>query len=356
VVTTTEDLLRTAQRPTGRALARGVPRLEGLRAGTATGIGSLPHRSAGDAARFALAEYDIPAIPTLPRKNPAEGMIAQAVVGINGVTSGQYGSLAVDASAVNVHATVITDLTLPHFQSLRRFLRLAVTSEYSGPLKWQFVGPVTLGVALTRAGLADDIAFQVAARAVRSHVAAISVAITTAMPSSPQVIFIDEPWFGELLNPGFPIDPDTAIDLLSGAMAAVSGVATVGVHCCGEADVPSLLAAGPDILSIPVTPRIAGVAGYLGHFLDAGGRIAWGVVPTDGPMFASPDRHWRELLELWGSLSDRGVDFDLLRSRSLVTPHCGLGTHTPVVADRVCRAVREVGRRIADLSPRNVLA
>lgn len=350
-MTSTDHQLRAAERTDRRRLARGIPRLGPLRAGTATGIGSLPHRSVGEAGRFALTEYDLPAIPTLPRRNPAEGMIAQAVVGINGVTSGQYGSLAVDASVVDMHAPVITDICLPHFHSMRRFIELARDAGYAGPLKWQFVGPVTLGVALTRAGLDDDIAFAVAARAVRSHVAAISVAIATEMPQSPQVIFIDEPWFGELLSPGFPVDPDTAIDLLSGAMAAVSGVATVGVHCCAEADVPSLLAAGPDILSIPVNPRVAGVAGYLGHFLDAGGRVAWGVVPTDGPMSASPERHWRELLDLWSGLAERGVDYDLLRSRSLVTPHCGLGTHTPVVADRVCHAVREVGRRIADLAP-----
>jgi hypothetical protein len=277
-------------------------------------------------------------------------MIAQALVGINGVTSGQYGSIAVDTSAVDVHAPVITDISSPHFESLRRFIHHAVEIGYAGPLKWQFVGPVTLGVALTRAGLDDEVAFAVAARAVRSHVASISVALATGLPQSPQIIVVDEPWFGELLNPGFPIAPDDAIDLLSGAMAAVSGVATVGVHCCAVADVPSLLAAGPDIVSFPVRANLAGVAGYLGHFLDAGGRIAWGVVPTDGPTFASPDRHWRELVDLWSGLAERGVDFELLRARSIVTPHCGLGTHTPIVAERVCRAVREVGRRIAETS------
>ena len=355
-MTTTDELLRTSERPTGRALARGIPRLQSLAPGASTGIGSLPHRSAGEAARFALAEYDIPAIPSLPRRSPAEGMIAQAVVGINGVTSGQYGSLAVDTSAVDVHAPVITDICSPHFQSLRRFVQHVVTTAYEGPVKWQFVGPVTLGVALTRAGLDDDVAFAVAARAVRSHVSSISVAIATELPHSPQIIFIDEPWFGELMNPGFAIAPDAAIDLLSGAMAALSGVATVGVHCCAVADVPSLLAAGPDILSVPVRPNLAGVAGYLGHFLDSGGRVAWGVVPTDGPMFVSPDRHWRELVELWRGLAERGVDVDMLRARSLVTPACGLGTHTPIVAERVCRAVREVGRRIAESSSRIVRA
>jgi hypothetical protein len=297
--------------------------------------------------RFAIAEYDVPAIPSLPRRCPAEGMIAQAVVGINGVTAGQYGSIAVDPAAVDPHAPVITDITTDNFSGLRRFLDHAADIGLEGPVKWQFVGPVTLGVALARAGLADDAAFAVAARAVRSHVTSLSVAVASALPRSPQIVVIDEPWFGELFTPGFPIAPDPAIDLLSGAMAGVSGVATVGVHCCGDADVASLLAAGPDVLSIPARPAVAGAAGYLGRFLEGGGRIAWGVVPTDGPMFVSPDRQWRDLTELWGELEERGVDADLLRLRSLVTAHCGLGLHTPVVAERVCRAVHEIGRRIA---------
>ncbi len=330
-----------------RVLARGVPRLSDLSPGTATGVGSLPHRSAGEAVQFAIAEYDVPAIPSLPRRCPAEGMIAQAVVGINGVTAGQYGSIAVDPAAVDPYASVITDVSTDSFSGLRRFLDHAVSIDLVGPVKWQFVGPVTLGVALARAGLADDVAFAVAARAVRSHVAALSVAVATALPRSPQIVVIDEPWFGDLFTPGFPIAPDPAIDLLSGAMASVSGVATVGVHCCGDADIASLLAAGPDVLSIPARPAITKAAGYFARFLEGGGRVAWGVVATDGPMFVSPDRQWRELADLWAELDRRGVDGTLLRQRSLVTAHCGLGLHTPVVAERVCRAVREIGRRIA---------
>jgi hypothetical protein len=324
-----------------------VPPLAELRPGTATGVGSLPHRSVTEAVRFALAEYDVPAIPSLPRRCPAESMIAQAVVGINGVAAGQYGSIAVDPAAVDPYAPVITDIATDSFDSLRRFLDRAVAVGLEGPVKWQFVGPVTLGVALARVGLPDDVAFAVALRAVRSHLVSLSVAVASALPRCPQIVIIDEPWFGELLSPGFPIAPDPAIDLLSGAMASVSGVATVGVHCCNDADVASLLAAGPDVLSIPARPGVAVSAGYLARFLERGGRIAWGVVATDGPMFASPERHWRELTELWAGLEQRGVDADLLRRRSLVTAHCGLGLHTPVVAERVCRTVREIGHRIA---------
>ena len=330
-----------------RTLCGGIPLLAELRPGTATGVGSLPHRSVTDAVRFALTEYDVPAIPSLPRRCPAEGMIAQAVVGINGVTAGQYGSIAVDPAAVDPFAPVITDIATDSFSGLRRFLDHAVALGLEGPVKWQFVGPVTLGVALARAGLPDDVAFAVAVRAVRSHVVSLAMAVAAALPRSPQIVVIDEPWFGELFTPGFPIAPDPAIDLLSGAMASVSGVATVGVHCCGDVDVASLLAAGPDILSIPARPSVVAAAGYLGRFLEDGGRIAWGVVATDGPMFVSPDRQWRDLSDLWAELGKRGIDAALIGRRSIVTAHCGLGSHTPAVAERVCRAVREIGRRIA---------
>ena len=90
-----------------RATLPQVPPLgDRLRAGACTGVGSLPHRSVHDAAAFALREYDVAAIPTLPRRSPAEGMIAQALVGIGGVTLGQYGSIAVDIEHLDPDAPV----------------------------------------------------------------------------------------------------------------------------------------------------------------------------------------------------------------------------------------------------------
>ena len=323
-------------------------RLDGvLRPGAATGIGSLPHRNAYDAAAFALREYDLPALPTLPRRSPAEGMIAQALLGIDGVTLGQYGSIAVDVRRLDPCAPVVTDLHHDGFLGMTTFLEVAAARGYRGPVKWQFVGPVTLGVSLTRAGVAVGTAFAVAVRAVRAHLVALTRAVATALPDSPQIVLLDEPWFGEVMSPGFPIAPDPAIDLLSGAMAAVEPVAAVGVHCCAvDVDIASLLAAGPDVLSVPVSDQLVEVAGYLSQFLESGGRVAWGTVPTDGPIAASGERPWRQLSDVWCALVQRGCDPVLLRERSLLTPHCGLGLHTPAVADRVCGVAREVGRRV----------
>ena len=155
-------------------------------------------------------------------------------------------------------------------------------------------------------GLADDVAFAVAARAVRSHVVSLSATVAAALPRSPQIVVIDEPWFGELFEPGLPDRPRPGDRPAVGGDGERVRVATVGVHCCGDADVASLLAAGPDVLSIPARPAVAGAAGYLARFLEGGGRIAWGVVPTDGPMFVSPDRQWRELGELWTTARTTG--------------------------------------------------
>ena len=321
---------------------------EAVRPGAVTGVGSLPHRSAHDAAAFALREYDLPAVPTLPRRSPAEGMIAQAVVGIAGVALGQYGSIAVDVDALDADAPVHTDLANDAFTSMRTFLATATARGLRGPIKWQFVGPVTLGAALTRVGVPADRAFAVAAGAVRAHVTALAAAVAEALPESPQLVWLDEPWFGELMLPGFPIAPEPAIDLLSGAMAVLEPVATVGVHCCADADIASLLDAGPAVLSVPVDDKLADVAGYLARFLHRGGRIAWGVVPTDGPIATTSERLWRQLSDVWCELVVRGCDPVVLRQHSLVTPHCGLGLHTPSVADRVVRLTREVGRRVSE--------
>jgi hypothetical protein len=313
--------------------------------GLTTGIGSLPHRDGHEAARFALSSMALPAIPTLPRRSPAEGMIAQAVVGIEGITVGQYGSLAVDVRRIDPINPVRTDIQHDAFGGFRDFLEEAVGHT---AVKWQMVGPVTLGISLIRAGVPEHEAFEVAVRAVRSHVQSLLDIIEAALPGCSQVVFIDEPSLGRLAEPGFPLAPDTAIDLVSGALAAIEPRAISGLHCCADADWASLIAAGPQILAVPVTQSVAFSSGYLHQFLSHGGVIAWGVVPTDGPIPMSAERPWRQLTELWCQMVQRGCDLVQLRRQCIVTPVCGLGLHAPAVAERVHGITAEVGRRVHD--------
>jgi hypothetical protein len=323
--------------------------LDVVAGGTTMGVGSLPHRDASVAADFALREHELVTVPSLPRRSPAESMIAQAVVGTPGVALGQYGSISVDVARLDPHAPVVTDIDGDSFVGARTFLQRAAATGHAGaPVKWQFVGPVTLGVALSRAGAPPPLAFEVASRAVRSHVRHLAAAVAAALPGSPQLVVLDEPWMGEVMADDFPIAPDTAVDLLSGALAAIEPLATTGVHCCGSGDPASLLSAGPRVLSVPATREVAASAGYLQRFLADGGWVAWGAVATDGPIGVTAGRAWHQLSGLWCELVQQGVDPVALRRQSMITTHCGLGTHSPAVAERLCRMVRDIARRVRD--------
>jgi hypothetical protein len=316
----------------------------GLPPGVATGIGSLPHREPAAAVDFVLRTApQLPYVPTLPRRHPAEGMLAQVAVGVPGVDIDEAGLLVIRPGSVRPDH-VRADLDHPAYGGLRAFL--AGAAGHGGEVKWQIAGPLTFGVSLAAAGVDPDMAFEVAQQAVAEHGAAIAAALNEAMPECKQTVFLDEPSFASVMDPEFPLAPDVAIDLVSGALAERQGGATVGVHCCGDGDWAAILAAGPAVLSLPVQPGLARVAGYLSSFLTGGGRIAWGVVPTDSPVGVSPDRYWECLVKLWCELVQAGVDAVALRTQALVTPACGLALHDEAQAERIAELVQRVADRV----------
>lgn len=319
--------------------------------GAALGIGSLPHLDAREAAEFAIGEFEIATIPTLPARSPAESMIAQAVVGLPGISIDQSGGITVEPERVSIGESTRIDLGHDAFVGFNSFLEHAKRTGLDGsPVKWQYVGPVTLGVALQRAGLDVVTAFDAASATLRTQLADISDAVAKALPRSPQMVVLDEPWFADLMTPGFPIPPDEAIDRMSSAMATLPSTSLVGIHCCAPCDVATLLASGPSVVSLPASPELVEWSGYLSRYLADGGIIAWGVVPTDGPIPVTADRFWRALSDLWCTLVQRGCDPVMLRRNSIVTPHCGLAMHSESAARQVAQLTAEVAKRVKDQS------
>lgn len=318
-----------------------------LVAGLATAIGSLPHTDAGAAAAFALrATPELAAAPQLPNRSALEGMLVQWLRGLPEVAVAPDGSFGV-ASVVDVDAPVDVAFDPIAHGGLLTFVDVAAAQpRVPQRVKAQLTGPLTLGVALVRAGVPTDIAFRRSTTLARAWARAIERLVRERLPETELVLFFDEPALVLWNDDSPPVDHEHAGDLLSGAFAAV-GCAT-GVHVCGDGDARLALAAGPDVLGIDVSPRWLADAAGLARFLDAGGFIAWGAVPTDRPVGESAAPLWRALVELWCELTRRGCDGVLLRSRALITPTCGLAGHGVSQSEHALALARDLAGRVFD--------
>lgn len=320
-----------------------------LPVGLATSIGSLPHYDPGEAVDFILhTQPRLPAAPTLPARSRREGMIAQAAHGVAGIDVADDGSLIIDDAALDPEAA----LTDPGFSSdafvgLRAFIN--VVGERRGPIKVSLTGPVTFGIALNAAGVAPELAFRIATAAVGQRARALVQYVAQRVPQAQVVAFLDEPAMGSAMFPEFPILPLDAVDLVSGALAALEPLSITGLHCCGTADWRLLMQAGPQILSLPTDGGIESAAGALAQFLERGGWVAWGAVPTDRPIGTTVERLWRMLTLLWCTLvNEGGCDPVALRTQAMITPACGLWRHGVTQAEQVLLFTNRLAERLHD--------
>jgi len=317
-----------------------------LRVGTASAIGSLPHRHVDAAVALAMAACpDLPTAPSLPRLDRREGMLSQGAWGLRGVDIGEDGVLRLTGTLDPADPFAgEPGIDGPAFAALRAFLH--ANRHRTAPIKLQLTGPVTLGLALVEAGAPVDRAFATAVAAVTARAEAMLGEALRIAPLAPQVAFVDEPGLVALSRPGFPLATDDALDLVSRALAAVERYAVTGLHCCADTDWRLAMDTGPQIVSLPVAPSIADHAGALGVHLDGGGWVAWGAVPTSQPVGDSSDRLWRTLSDTWCELVQRGCDALRLREQALVTPECGLATHDPLQAEHILALTVDLAERV----------
>lgn len=331
----------TARRADERSLGSSIS----LPVGLATGIGSLPHVDPDDAVELVLRHHPrLPAMPSLPARSARESMLGQAADGVAGVTVADDGSLAVDETLLDPEAPLADPgFTSDAWGGLRAFV--SALSDRDGPIKVQMTGPVTFGIALTMAGVEADLAFRIAGASARARAQALLALLAARLPQAQPLVVIDEPGLTGLMDPSYPVPAELAVDLVSGTLAALEGGAITGVHCCGPADWGLVLATGTQLLSVPVGVGVESAAGTLAPFLERGGWIAWGAVPTGGPVGESPDLHWRRLSAAWCDLVASGCDPVRLRTQAIITSACGLALHGPTQAEQVMELTSELARR-----------
>lgn len=318
-----------------------------LQPGTPTSVGSLPHTDPREAADFVLRLLpELPAAPQLPRRSSTEGMLAQVAARMPGVSVQPDGSLTVDPPRLDPSPTE-SELDPAAWAGLFAFLE-AAGRRRSPTVKLQLTGPVTLALALAAAGAPPPLAFGAAGAAVMSVGRALVKRASERLPGTRLVVVLDEPGLTAADRPGFPFDREATIDLISGALATLGADVVTGIHCCGSTDLRLVLHAGPELLSLPVDGRLGDDAGGLASFLDHGGWVAWGAVPTGGPIGDSDDPLWRRLMGLWSELIRGGCDPLRLRTQALVTPACGLAGHGHSQVERVLQLTRRIAERVQD--------
>ena len=215
-------------------------------AGVATGVGSLPHTDAAAAADFVLrapagpAGHPVAAPALAGRADP--GPRARRACAASPST--RRARWRVDVDRLDPLATVVLDLSTTRSAACRP----------SSPRP-----PAAVGRSSGRWSDRSPSAWRWSAGALPPRwpstwpcgpCGSTSGRCASGWPRrcrrAGQVVVIDEPGFSGVMEPGFPIPPDTAIDLTSGALAAIEQHAMMGVHCCAEGDWAAIAATGPD--------------------------------------------------------------------------------------------------------------
>lgn len=214
------------------------------------------------------------------------------------------------------------------------------------PIVLSLAGPVTQGLALMDAGMDRPEALGFARTAVEHRGRRLLDLAARALPAAPVLLFLSEPGLANSMHPSFPLEPGEIEGLVTDVVAPLSERAMVGVTVEGRADWSMLLGTGISLLGAPVTAHLESAAAELARFLEGGGFIAWGAVPTDEPLGASAERLWRRLSALWGELVSVGLDPLLLRDRSIITASSGLAGFGVSQAERVIGLAQDLADRV----------
>jgi len=333
-----------------------------------TGIGSVPYQDPRKAVAVVLEHLpEMPYWPQLVRQSFREEMVAQGAGGLPGL------KVDLEARQVMVHPEAAREIALAQFyeavwtggldhfalspEEAQGFYTLLeqVQARRNGPvaLKGQVVGPVTFA-GMVKDGAGKPILYD------RELTQAVSQGLARKgawqaeqfrQTGRDAVIFFDEPILTGFGSAFFPISREEVAGILTETIEAAKepGPVAVGVHCCGNTDWALLLETPLDILSFDSYGFFDNLLLYdqaLTAFLQRGGRIAWGLVPTGDELAQETgDSLWQRFHSQVERLAGLGFGVREVLRHSLLTPACGLGYLSPEGATRALELLDELGGR-----------
>ena len=297
-----------------------------------TAMAVMPHKDVDRALKVALS-MDVPFWPQLPHYNYYEDMYVQASEHLPGILldmekrtlrfSMEKFISEFEEAMAHFDEPEYFDISDTYSVVYNRFLELDLSDRPA--IRGQLEGPISFGFNVVddndRPILFDDTVrpFMLEFMAKR-----VNIQLTRLKKRNPNAfMFVDEP----------------GLQFLFSAMAGYGDVAAKadmetffsmierprGVHLCGNPDWDFLLGQDLDILSLDVYSNgevFASYAPSIRKFLDRGGVLVWGIVPTNFEPFEEENMVSLEnrLEEIWSVLGKNGIDLEFLLTRSMLSP------------------------------------
>jgi hypothetical protein len=326
---------------------------------TATGIGSVPFLDVEGTCKGILELCpDIPFWPQFVKRSPLEDMTIQASQGLPLIRLNRENGTIHLASSDNREDELIsfyehfmaedTDyfaIDHEHASGLYTLLDMISKkpSDYGAYIKGQIVGPITFAGTLVdatgRSALSNGEIMDAIVKGLA--IKAWWMVKTMSIDGKRVILFIDEPYLSGYGSAFTPIQRQEVITYIREVIDYLRSRsnAILGIHCCGNTDWSMIIETGLDIVSFDAFEYLDYFLLYkndIMRFVQNGGAVAWGVVPTTS--FTGKETVGDLIARLEDGLNrfyEWGLDRDMVAERSLVTPACGVGSIEPSLAERI---------------------
>jgi hypothetical protein len=308
---------------------------------------------------------DMPAWPQMPARDWRESMYVQYTEGLPGAV--------VDGAAHTIHFRsdeALAGELEAFYQALvdEDVERFAISPDYALGLhlflasgqrpKWvkgQVTGPFSFAMTVTdenkRSLAYNPELYEVAVQGMAMK--ARWVARKLGEVAEGVLVVLDEPYLCAFGSAFVNVPRNEVIAAIDTGVAAIHKEgALAGLHCCGNTDWSLVFSTGLDVVNFDAYEYFQGLSLYpaeLNSFLQKGGVLSWGIVPTsraNGNL--NPDTLLDALDQRVEQLAAKGMDRGVLYRQALLTPTCGLGTESVEGADRLMDTLAELSKLVRE--------
>ena len=296
-------------------------------------MGIMPHTDVGRAIELALS-LNIPFWPQLPKASFFEDMYVQS--------SQNFPGIAVDTLSERIAFTHsgFEEEIAGYSERMADPRTFALSGEYSAvyhrfldenlegyeAIRGQLTGPVSFGFKVVdedaRPIIYDDgvrsLLFDFLQRKANAQYRELHEKNRNAF------VWLDEPGLGWVFTSLSGYNDVQARKDYREFVAGLEGIKAL--HLCANVNLPYLLGLGVDLVSFDayqIETMPAGYAGPVADFVNGGGIICWGIVPTDSASLGrETPQSMAQLLEgYWESLSrNSGISARRVAEQSLLAP------------------------------------